>query len=94
MWLVSALKNLKSEKVFAVVRALEIIGEAARSIPDDMQEKYTEVPWRDVIGMRDKLIHGYFGVSLKRVWDTVEGDLPRLRETILKMLAEMTTDEE
>lgn len=54
------------EKNFAVVRALEIIGEAARNIPDSIRARYPEVPWREVTGMRDKLIHAYFGVSLRK----------------------------
>jgi len=50
--------------VYAVIRALEIVGEATRKIPQDKKDKYTEIPWREIAGMRDKLIHDYFGVNL------------------------------
>jgi uncharacterized protein with HEPN domain len=76
------------EKVFAVVRALEIVGEAARAIPDDVRARYPTIPWREVAGTRDKLIHTYFVVDLKRVWETVKRDLPALREVVAKMLEE------
>lgn len=56
--------------VFAVVHALEIIGEATKSIPDAMRQRYPLVPWREMAGMRDKLIHEYFGVNLRRVFET------------------------
>jgi uncharacterized protein with HEPN domain len=71
------------EKLFAVVRALEIIGEAARNIPKSMRERYVDVPWDDIIGMRNKVIHGYFGVDVEVIWKTVHEDLPSLR-TILE----------
>jgi uncharacterized protein with HEPN domain len=72
---------------FAVTRAIEIIGEAAKKIPKDIQDSYSEIPWREIAGTRDKLIHEYFGVNLLVVWRTVYKDLPPLVEqlqTILK----------
>jgi len=67
---------------FAVIRALEIIGEAARKIPKATRSRYPDVPWQDMTGMRDKLIHDYFGVDLRVVWKTLQIDLPPLRKVI------------
>lgn len=74
------------EKVYAVIRALEVIGEAVKFIPQTEREKYPQIPWKAVAGMRDKLIHGYFDVNSRRVWETVQRDLPPLREVIQQML--------
>jgi len=76
------------QKVYAVVRALEIIGEAARHIPRNLRLKYPEVPWSKMTGMRDKVIHDYFGVDLEVLWKTVQQDLPELQQAVAKMLAE------
>lgn len=56
----------------AVVRRLEILGEASKNIPDSFQKKYPDVPWKKIVRMRDKLIHHYFGVDLKVTWDVVK----------------------
>jgi uncharacterized protein with HEPN domain len=77
------------EKVFAVVKMLEIIGEAARHLPKSVRDKYTTVPWKQVTGMRDKMTHEYFSVDLEVVWHTVHEDLPPLRETTKKMLEDL-----
>lgn len=69
----------KDEKaVYAVIRAFEIIGEVARQIPEGIQEANVEIPWREIIGMRNKLTHEYFGVNTKVVWRTVHEDLQSL----------------
>ncbi len=70
----------------AVVRNLEIIGEAAKNIPDDVKEKYPEVNWKAITGMRDKLIHEYFGVSNPIVWETITGDIPAFEAQIKDIL--------
>jgi uncharacterized protein with HEPN domain len=77
------------EKIFAVVKALEIIGEAARHLPKSVRDKYTAVPWKQVTGMRDKMTHEYFSVDLEVVWRTVHEDLPPLRDTAKKMLEDL-----
>ena len=56
----------------AVIRKLEIIGEATKNIPDNIQKQYPNIPWREMAGMRDKLIHFYFGVDYKLVWTTIK----------------------
>ncbi len=75
--------------VFAVVRALEIIGEAVKSIPEFMREKYPEIPWKEMAGLRDKLIHEYFGVKLEVVWDTVKAEIPELKPKFQKILSDL-----
>lgn len=73
----------------AVLRRLEIIGEAVKNILDDFREKYPDIPWKQIAGMRDVLIHAYFGVSLRRVWKVVEEDIQDLKFRILKILEEL-----
>ena len=74
--------------LYAVIRALEIIGEAARQIPEKVRENNPETPWREIAGMRNKLTHEYFGVNTKVVWRTVHEDLPVIIPALRKMLDE------
>jgi len=73
--------------LYAVIRALEIIGEAARQIPEKVRESNPETPWREIAGMRNKLTHEYFGVNTKVIWRTVHEDLPVIIPALRKMLA-------
>lgn len=70
----------------AVLRRLEIIGEAVKNLPDALKEKNPAMPWRSIAGMRDMLIHEYFGVDMELVWNTVKNDLPTLKDFIYKIL--------
>jgi uncharacterized protein with HEPN domain len=70
----------------AVVRSIEIIGEAAKNIPDALKAKYKELPWKQMTGMRDKLIHAYFGVDVETLWKAVKENIPPLKKAIQKML--------
>jgi uncharacterized protein with HEPN domain len=74
--------------IYAVVRALEIIGEATKNLPNSLKMEHPEVPWRNMAGFRDKAVHGYFGVDLEVVWDTAVDDAPSLKPLIAKILDE------
>ena len=71
-----------------VIRQLEIIGEAVKNLSSEFRERHSDISWRDFAGMRDKLIHYYFGVDLQIVWTTVTKDIPEIREEIKKILKE------
>jgi len=73
------------EKQSAVIREIEIIGEAVKNIPTNFRKKYADIPWIDIAGMRDKLMHHYFGVNLENVWKVIKEDLPELKKNILKI---------
>lgn len=80
---------LRDDKtVYAVVRALEIVGEATKKIPPEVRDLHPEVPWRSMAGVRDKLIHDYVSVDLEVVWRTVAEDLPPLLPMIHRVLEE------
>jgi uncharacterized protein with HEPN domain len=69
----------------AVIRKLEIIGEATKHIPNDIREKYTQIPWKEMAGMRDKLIHTYSEVDLNLVWKTIKNRIPELKSFIIQL---------
>ena len=75
--------------VFAVIRAIEVIGEAVKNIPDDVKDKYPKIPWREMAGMRNKLIHAYFGVDIKKIWKAIKEEIPPLKPTFEQMLKDL-----
>lgn len=62
----------------AILKAVEVVGEAASQISAECKEAHPEIPWVKIIGMRNRLVHGYFNIKLERVWETVQQDLPHL----------------
>jgi len=77
---------IKDKKTLnAVVRSIEVIGEASKRLPLSLKAKNSELPWREITGMRDKLIHAYFGMDTETIWKTVKENIPQLKQTIKKM---------
>ncbi len=75
-------EDIKTSK--AIERSLEIIGEAAKNLSEKLKEETKEIPWRDVAGLRDKIIHHYFDVDYKTIWDIVQNNLPELKQVLDK----------
>jgi len=76
----------------AVIRELEIIGEATKNLTDDLRKTFKGIPWLKIAGMRDKLIHGYFIVDLKELWNTVKKDISTLKNSIEKIIRQKDKD--
>ena len=76
----------------AVVRKLEIIGEATKNIPKSITQKYKEIPWKEMARMRDKIIHFYFGVDYEIVWNVIKGIIPEIKTAIRQILEDMRND--
>ncbi len=70
-----------------IVRNLEIIGEAVKHIPEDIKINYSEVEWRKIAGLRDILIHAYFGIDVEVIWDIVKNKLPKLKENVENIIS-------
>lgn len=78
---------------FASTRAIQIIGEAAKKIPEAIKTQYPDIPWKGMMGMRDKVTHEYFGISLSVLWDTIQQDLPKIKETLPSILENLKETE-
>lgn len=73
----------------AVIRKFEILGEATKNIPENIKQKYFSIPWSDMAGMRDRLIHFYFGIKYELVWNTIKEDIPRIKPLIHRILEDL-----
>jgi uncharacterized protein with HEPN domain len=73
------------EKQDAILRRIEIIGEAVKNLPEDVKSKHSEVPWKKITGMRDIVVHNYFGVDLNLTWKIATTDIDELKTTLLKV---------
>lgn len=82
------LKDFKDndEKSSAVIRKFEIIGEATKSVSEDIKQKYPAIPWKEMAAMRDKLIHFYFGIKYELVWHTIKTRIPQVKPLIQEIL--------
>jgi len=76
----------------AVLRQFEVLGEAARGVSEQRREELSEIPWRDIVSMRNRLIHAYADVDLDIVWSTLEREIPRLRDVLVSWLAKHLPD--
>ena len=79
-----------AKTTFAVIRAFEIMGEAVKRIPSSVRNKHKNIPWKEMAGMRDKLIHEYFGIKPRVVWKTIKQDIPKVKPHLQTLLSELS----
>ena len=79
-------------RVSAVIQKFEIIGEASKNVPESIKQKCTSIPWSDMAGMRDRLIHFYFGIKYDLVWNTIKQDIPEVKPLIREILEELESE--
>lgn len=91
--LVSQNQPIRKNEIMDKLHPLEIIGEATKIILESMRDKYPEIPWKSMAGMRDKLIHAYFGVRLELVWNTASELLPPLKMVFTQIYNEIETSD-
>ena len=77
--------------IYAVVRSFEIMGEATKNIPDEIKDANNQIPWSKIGGMRNKLIHEYFGVDYETLWNTIKNRLPEIKPPIMKIIKSLNT---
>jgi len=78
---------------YAVVRCLEIIGEASKHIPEELRKRWPDIPWKEMAGMRDKCIHDYIGIDYEVIWTAVKDELPRIRQMVHSVRDELRQSE-
>ena len=79
--------------VYASIRAIQIIGEAAKKVPEAVRVKYPRIPWREMAGMRDKVTHEYFGVQMRVLWNTLNDDIPPLIDEMCRILLDVDSSD-
>ncbi len=84
--------EVDKKTAYAVLRSLEVMGEAAKRIPETVRQRYQDIPWKRMTGMRDKLIHEYSGVDLEIVWAVVKTELPPLKPYIEQILRDLDAE--
>ncbi len=90
-----AIEDIMQDEVllFAIARALEVVGEASKQVPASIKDRYTKVPWRSIAGMRDKIIHRYFGIDAEVLWVTVKEDLPKMCHDVSNIIQDIKRKE-
>lgn len=76
---------------YAVLRCLEVVGEAAKNVPKDIRRRYHAIPWKEIAGLRDRLVHAYFGVNPDRVWQTLTPDVPSVLPLVERVVKDLGT---